>query len=93
MNSSLNFPESDSLEGATHPRMAPQLIGHEYAWQTFIKSQLKKKIHHAWILSGPKGIGKATLAWKIVENLVTKRLSHFLIYSCVGGHMMTKQSD
>ena len=30
-----------------------------------------KKIHHAWLICGRKGIGKATLAWKMARTLLT----------------------
>ena len=61
--------ESDTLEGVPHPRFSSQLIGHKKAFRTFLKSRLEGRLHHAWILSGSKGIGKATLAWKIVFEL------------------------
>ena len=73
MNNYTNNFESDSLEGATHPRLSPELIGHKKAFQTFSNSYEEGKLHHAWILSGPKGIGKATLAWKIVAELTQER--------------------
>ena len=73
MNNYTNNFESDSLEGAPHPRLSPELIGHNKAFQIFSKSYNDGRLHHAWILSGPKGIGKATLAWKIVAELTEER--------------------
>jgi DNA polymerase III subunit delta' len=29
-------------------------------------------MHHAWLISGPKGVGKATLAWKIARFLLAE---------------------
>ena len=75
MNANRITLESDTLEGALHPRFSSKLIGHKKAFQTFIKSQLEGRLHHAWILSGPKGIGKATLAWKIVTQLSNEATS------------------
>ena len=72
MQSNRDSLEADILEGTPHPRFSSKLIGHEKAFQTFIKAQLGGRLHHAWILSGPKGIGKATLAWKIVTELSTE---------------------
>jgi DNA polymerase-3 subunit delta' len=69
MQSNRGLLEADILEGTPHPRFSSKLIGHEKAFQTFIKSQHGGRLHHAWILSGKKGIGKATLAWKIVTEL------------------------
>ena len=57
--------EADVLEGTPHPRFSSKLIGHEKAFQDFIKTHFGGRLHHAWILSGPKGIGK-----KLVENKV-----------------------
>ena len=72
MNSEQSHLESDVLDGASHPRLSSKLIGHKKAFQTFYKCQLDQKLHHAWILSGPRGIGKATLAWKIVAELANE---------------------
>ena len=69
MQSNRGTLEADILEGTPHPRFSSKLIGHEKAFKTFIKSQLGGRLHHAWLLSGLKGIGKATLAWKIVTEL------------------------
>ena len=69
MNNPQNQSESDSLDGVNHPRLSPKLVGHKQAFQTFLKCKHEGKLHHAWILSGPKGIGKATLAWKVAAEL------------------------
>ncbi len=74
MNNPVETTESDVLEGAKHPSHAKKLIGHKKPWQTFMKCQKDNKIHHAWIISGPKGIGKATFSWKIAESLFHETL-------------------
>ena len=66
-----NFPESDRLEGLPHPRETRLLFGHLKAQNDFTKAIKNKKIHHAWLLTGPKGIGKATLAWKMAGYLLS----------------------
>ncbi len=58
------IPESDRLEGFPHPRETTDLVGHEAAERQFLESYLGGKTHHAWILGGPKGIGKATFAYR-----------------------------
>ena len=65
------FPESDCLEGLPHPRETRLLFGHLKAQDEFAKAVTNKKIHHAWLLTGPKGIGKATLAWKMAHYLLS----------------------
>ena len=65
--------EADTLPGASHPRLAKKLVGHEIAFDTFVKSYRRGTLHHAWLLTGPKGIGKATLAWKLSEELINER--------------------
>ena len=65
------FPESDCLEGLPHPRETRLLFGHLKAQDEFAKAVRNKKIHHAWLLTGPKGIGKATLAWKMAHYLLS----------------------
>ena len=69
MNDSSKKIDSDTLEGTQNPRLAVELIGHTKPWQTFLQCQIKGKIHHAWILSGPKGVGKATFAWKLANEI------------------------
>ena len=74
MQSNRGLLEADILEGTPHPRFSSKLIGHEKAFQTFIKSQLGGRLHHAWILSGQKGIGK-TILTKLQEFVDTGTLN------------------
>ena len=32
------------------------------------------RFHHAWLLTGPRGVGKATLAWRMARHLLTAPL-------------------
>lgn len=56
--------ETEDEVDALHPRLSTQLIGQESAEQRLLKTYLSGKMHHAWILGGARGIGKATLAYK-----------------------------
>jgi DNA polymerase III subunit delta' len=47
-----------------------RLIGHETAERTMLAAQQSGKLHHAWLLTGPRGIGKATLAWRFARYLL-----------------------
>ena len=61
------LPESDRLLEFPHPREQGALIGHAEAEQRLLKAYLGGKIHHAWILAGARGIGKATLAYRLAR--------------------------
>ena len=52
------------------PRNNSFLLGQEKAEQIFLQAWKNQNMHHAWILSGPKGIGKATLAYRIARFLL-----------------------
>jgi DNA polymerase-3 subunit delta' len=47
-----------------------RLVGHEAAERTLLAAQQAGKLHHAWLLTGPRGIGKATLAWRFARFLL-----------------------
>ena len=46
------------------------LIGHGPAWRQFSSALASGKLHHGWILSGPRGIGKAEFAVRAASALV-----------------------
>ena len=62
--------ESDRLEGFPHPRATRDIIGHGNALAEAAGSIAAGRMHHAWLISGPKGIGKATLAYRIARALL-----------------------
>lgn len=53
------------------PRANPHLFGHEAAWARFAAALREGRLHHAWLLLGPAGIGKATLAWHFARRLLS----------------------
>lgn len=67
-----SLPEADRVEGAPHPRETTRLIGHKAAEQAFLDLYNQDHMHHAWLISGPEGIGKATFAWKIARFLLAQ---------------------
>lgn len=65
-------PQSDCVEGAPHPRETTQLLGQDKAQADFLTAFNSSRLHHAWLITGPRGVGKATLAWKIVRFLLAQ---------------------
>lgn len=63
--------EPDRLEGAPHPRDTQQLFGQSEAEARFLDAFNAGRLHHAWLLTGARGVGKATLAWRIARFLLT----------------------
>jgi len=46
------------------PRANPDLVGHEAAERSLIRAFRSDRMHHAWLITGARGIGKATLAYR-----------------------------
>ena len=60
-----------SEEQVITPQNNNYLLGQEEAEQIFLQAWQQNNMHHAWILSGPQGIGKATLAYRIARFLLS----------------------
>ncbi|MEM8842667.1 MAG: DNA polymerase III subunit delta' [Pseudomonadota bacterium] len=63
-------PETDQIPGALHPRETPQLFGQDRAERTFLDAWANNHLHHAWLIRGPGGVGKATLAYRIARAIL-----------------------
>ncbi|MCP5088968.1 MAG: DNA polymerase III subunit delta' [Rhodobacteraceae bacterium] len=70
MNTEISIPESDRAKDAPHPRETLSLLGQSQAENRFLQAFDSGRLHHAWMISGPVGIGKATLAWRIARFLL-----------------------
>ncbi|SFQ55781.1 DNA polymerase-3 subunit delta' [Roseivivax halotolerans] len=64
------LPDPTQVEGAPHPAETRRLLGQTAAERAFLDAFSGGRLHHAWMLIGPKGVGKATLAWKIARFLL-----------------------
>ncbi len=60
----------DLRETALHPRFAKQVVGHRAAISQFKAAFAGGKLHHAWLISGPRGVGKATLAYHLAAHVL-----------------------
>jgi len=50
-----------------HPRQTHSLFGHAEAEQAFLDAYKAGRMPHAWLIGGPRGIGKATLAYRMAR--------------------------
>ncbi len=66
------LPEPDRVGEAPHPRETATLFGQEAAEAEVLATFNAGRMHHAWLLTGPRGVGKATLAWRIARFLLTQ---------------------
>jgi DNA polymerase-3 subunit delta' len=57
---------ADSVE-PPHPRATGVLFGHAGAERTLLEAYRGGFMPHAWLISGPAGIGKATLAYRMAR--------------------------
>jgi DNA polymerase III subunit delta' len=55
---------------APDPRANPILLGHETAERVLLDAMHLGRMHHAWLITGPEGIGKATLAFRFARRLL-----------------------
>ncbi len=54
------------------PRENPDPRGHEEAEKILLDAFLGGRLAHAWLISGPRGIGKATLAYRFARYILAK---------------------
>lgn len=61
---------ADKIDGIPHPAETQQVIGHNAAIDTILQQYASGRMHHALLLTGPRGIGKATLAMRIAAHVL-----------------------
>lgn len=54
------------------PQTTYDLFGHGAAETTLLDSSASGRLHHAWLITGPRGVGKATLAHRFARFLLAK---------------------
>ncbi len=55
---------------APEPRANPLLLGQEPAEAVLLEALRSGRMHHAWLITGPEGVGKATLAFRFARRLL-----------------------
>jgi len=64
-------PETDTGDTErAHPRHAERLLGHAEAERRLAHAHARGKLGHAWLITGPRGIGKATLAYRLARHVL-----------------------
>jgi len=55
---------------APEPRANAELVGHGAAELALLEAARSGRLHHAWLIVGPAGVGKATLAYRFARRLL-----------------------
>lgn len=64
------LPESDRLAGFPHPRYTTNLYGHDESERALAEAFAAGRMHHAWLVNGREGVGKATLAHRLARYVL-----------------------
>lgn len=62
------IPEPDREAELPHPRQVYDLFGHDAAERQAADAFASGRMHHAWMITGPKGVGKATFAYRLARR-------------------------
>lgn len=65
------IPEADCRDFAIHPRLNHNLYGHSDAENAVLDAIKSERMHHAWLIQGPDGVGKATFSYRIARFLLS----------------------
>jgi DNA polymerase-3 subunit delta' len=65
-------PEADRLDDFPHPRETRSLVGQDAAQAVLAEGLASGRMHHAWLLAGAKGVGKATLAYQVARMALAR---------------------
>ncbi|MCR9176147.1 MAG: DNA polymerase III subunit delta' [Alphaproteobacteria bacterium] len=57
--------------GLPWPSETPDLFGHEDAERVVVEAWTSGRMPHAWLITGPSGIGKATFAYRIAKFVLS----------------------
>ena len=82
---------SDAAAAIPAPRANPDLVGHEGAERELRQLVESGRLPHAILLSGPRGIGKATLAFRFARFLLANA-GHSITAAAEGGLAIDPES-
>ena len=60
-------PTPDRIDGVPLPRESELLIGQDEAEAALLEAFRSGRMHHAWLIAGEEGIGKASLAFRLAR--------------------------
>ena len=64
-------PIADHIEGIADPAQCESVVGHQTVMQQLYDSYRSGRMHHAWLLNGPRGIGKASRARGVARWVIS----------------------
>ncbi len=79
----------DRIEDIELPRESRRLVGHDAARAAFAGAVRSGRLHHAWLLTGPPGIGKATFAFAMARALLSGADPSLDAFDAPSGHPVT----
>jgi len=59
--------DDDDIDEVPHPRVTTELFGHAVAEAALLAAYRSGRVPHAFLIAGPQGIGKATLAYRMAR--------------------------
>ncbi len=75
MNDIVSIPQYDDIDGIISPAQNTFFVGHE-AQRAFLAQMLdENRLHHALLMEGARGIGKASLAYRLGYILLAKNIA------------------
>ena len=63
----MSADEDEEASDGLHPRETQQLFGHADAERILLEAYRSGRTPHAWLIGGPRGVGKATLAYRMAR--------------------------
>ena len=79
-------------EPLPHPRDVFDFFGHDDAELAFEDARTRGRLHHAWLLTGPEGVGKATFAFRAARRLLgAPKAADFGVLGTDPAHSVSRQ--